>query len=213
MIRLELVVLIVAAFFAYNAYHDGKYTAMIRTNKKYLQVAGYIAAGVSLYLVLRKDPVRGKEMLLQASNTMKYLPIDKQTTSVLSPVIDFTMGSGRNFMSALNPPRTSDNIANMEQKILQSGSVRSVGAPHTHRQKQFGGHQKTKGTKRSVSETKKKYVASMQDWHCGDCRDKLNAWFEVDHKVRLEYGGGNDVENLVALCRNCHGKKTAFENM
>ena len=31
--------------------------------------------------------------------------------------------------------------------------------------------------------------------------------------MRLEYGGGNDVNNLIALCRNCHGKKTASENM
>jgi len=31
--------------------------------------------------------------------------------------------------------------------------------------------------------------------------------------VRLEYCGGNDVQNLIALCRNCHGKKTASENM
>jgi 5-methylcytosine-specific restriction endonuclease McrA len=31
--------------------------------------------------------------------------------------------------------------------------------------------------------------------------------------MRLEYGGTNDVDNLVALCRNCHGKKTASENM
>ena len=28
-----------------------------------------------------------------------------------------------------------------------------------------------------------------------------------------EYGGGNEVDNLIALCRNCHGKKTASENM
>jgi hypothetical protein len=68
-------------------------------------------------------------------------------------------------------------------------------------------------TKRSVSETKKKYVASSQNWKCGGCGNKLNAWFEVDHKVRLEYGGGNDVDNLVALCRECHGEKTAMENM
>lgn len=67
--------------------------------------------------------------------------------------------------------------------------------------------------KRSVSETKKKYVASQQDWKCGECRKTLNAWFEVDHKRRLEYGGSNEVDNLVALCRECHGKKTAFENM
>ncbi len=68
-------------------------------------------------------------------------------------------------------------------------------------------------TKRSVSETKKKYVAASQDWKCGGCGQKLNAWFEVDHKVRLEYGGGNEVNNLVALCRECHGEKTAMENM
>ena len=72
---------------------------------------------------------------------------------------------------------------------------------------------KRKGTKRSVGETKKKYVASKQSWKCGDCQEELTAWFEVDHTVRLEDGGGNDVDNLVALCRNCHGKKTAFENM
>jgi len=69
------------------------------------------------------------------------------------------------------------------------------------------------GTKRSVSETKKKYVASNQGWACGDCTKPLNAWFEVDHKVRLDQGGSNHVDNLVALCRECHGKKTAMENM
>ena len=67
--------------------------------------------------------------------------------------------------------------------------------------------------KRSVSETKKKYVASGQNWLCGDCGDKLSAWFEIDHAIRLDRGGSNEVENLVALCRNCHGKKTAMENM
>ena len=69
------------------------------------------------------------------------------------------------------------------------------------------------GTKRSVSETKKKYVAANQDWKCGHCKSQLDHTFEVDHKIRLEYGGGNDVQNLIALCRNCHGKKTASENM
>ena len=74
--------------------------------------------------------------------------------------------------------------------------------------------QSGKGTsKRSVSETKKKYVAANQDWKCGHCDSQLDHTFEIDHKIRLEYGGGNDVQNLIALCRNCHGKKTASENM
>jgi hypothetical protein len=68
-------------------------------------------------------------------------------------------------------------------------------------------------TKRSVSETKKKFVAAQQGWKCGKCNNQLTAWFEVDHKVRLEYGGSNEVGNLVALCRECHGEKTTRENL
>lgn len=67
--------------------------------------------------------------------------------------------------------------------------------------------------KRSVSETKKKWVASNQNWRCGECGKQLPAWFEVDHKLRLDHGGSNHVDNLVALCRDCHGKKTAIENL
>ena len=68
-------------------------------------------------------------------------------------------------------------------------------------------------TKRSVSETKKKYVASQQNWKCKHCQTQLTAWFEVDHVQRLEHGGSNEVTNLEALCRECHGKKTSMENM
>ena len=67
--------------------------------------------------------------------------------------------------------------------------------------------------KRSVSETKKKWVASNQNWCCGNCKKKLPAWFEVDHKISLENNGSNHVDNLVALCRDCHGEKTAKENL
>jgi len=73
--------------------------------------------------------------------------------------------------------------------------------------------QNSKTHKRSVSETKKKFVASNQNWKCGDCKEKLTAWFEVDHTIRLDQGGSNDISNLIALCRNCHGKKTSLENI
>ena len=60
---------------------------------------------------------------------------------------------------------------------------------------------------------KKKYIASNQNWKCKHCYTQLNAWFEVDHIKKLGHGGTNDVNNLEALCRECHGKKTAFENL
>lgn len=153
-----------------------------------------------LFLLMRKDPSKGKQLLLHANEAVKYMPIDKTSARILSPILDFTVRdtNENTFMGNLNPPAKMDQ-QRLEQRILTSG------------RSQQGGNGKS--TKRSVSETKKKYVASMQNWKCEDCRQKLNAWFEVDHKTRLEYGGSNEVDNLVALCRNCHGKKTAFENM
>jgi len=68
-------------------------------------------------------------------------------------------------------------------------------------------------TKRSVSETKKKYVAAQQGWNCGACKRQLPAWFEVDHIIRLDRGGNNEISNLIALCRDCHGRKTSTESL
>ena len=94
-----------------------------------------------------------------------------------------------------------NRMAYQEQKILNSGRI-----PESNKN--------TSGNvKRSVSETKKKYVAAQQGWNCGGCKKQLPAWFEVDHKIRLDNGGSNNVDNLVAVCRDCHGKKTAFENL
>ena len=75
------------------------------------------------------------------------------------------------------------------------------------------GNPKNSSTKRCVSETKKKFVASNQNWKCAHCSVQLPAWFEIDHKLRLDRGGDNHINNLEALCRNCHGKKTAMESM
>jgi hypothetical protein len=169
--------------------------------KKYYQMAFYGILGVGIYLLLKRNPAQCKNMLMHANNVVKYMPVDKRSLNLINPILDFTTndqsggsgGSGDNetktggFMSSFMKTNTPS-----EQRILQSGK---------------------RATKRSVSETKKKFVASQQNWKCGDCNNQLTAWFEVDHKTRLEYGGSNEVDNLVALCRECHGKKTAMENM
>ena len=189
--RLEVFILGLTAFFVYNAYNDGKYTKMLYSFKKYYKMLFYTFLGIGIYYLLKKNPNKGKEMLLCANNYVKYLPIDKETIDMLSPIIDFTDNQETNFISSINGVSLQKDYTN-KQRIINSG----------------------KGvTKRCVSETKKKYVASNQDWKCGQCHEQLNHTFEIDHKIRLEYGGDNDVQNLIALCRNCHGKKTASENM
>jgi hypothetical protein len=190
--RLEIFVLGLTAFFVYNAYADGKYTKMLMSFKKYYKMIFYTLLGIGIYYMLKKNPSRGKDMLLYANNVVKCLPIDRNSMDMLSPIIDFTGSNNRGFMEGFNDiePQTPGFCS--EQRILSSGRG---------------------GTKRSVSETKKKYVAANQEWKCGHCYNQLDHTFEIDHKIRLEYGGSNDVNNLIALCRNCHGKKTASENM
>ena len=128
---------------------------------------------------------------------IKYMPIDKSSMDMLTPIFDFTSKTNSSFMEGFNKGMNPDFQYNPVMASQQQRSVLSG----------------PKATKRSVSETKKKYVASMQDWKCGQCNNKLSHTFEIDHKIRLEHGGGNDATNLVALCRECHGEKTAMENM
>ena len=66
---------------------------------------------------------------------------------------------------------------------------------------------------RKVSDQLKKIVASQQHWNCKKCKNILDATYEVDHIIALEDGGNNDIHNLQALCRNCHGKKTMEDNI
>ena len=67
--------------------------------------------------------------------------------------------------------------------------------------------------KRNVSESKKKFIASNQKWKCAHCQNLLDNTYEVDHIIALYKGGSNELNNLEALCRNCHGKKTFMEKM
>lgn len=197
--RLELYIIIIAGFIIANIYTDGKYAKMLLSGKKYYQMAGVAFAALMIYILFKRNPVRAHQILNASNEYLRYLPVDRNTSNMISPLLDFT--SKQHFAeqpsygmdgSSYDRPILAMPDTNAESRIMQSGK---------------------KSTKRSVSETKKKFVASRQDWKCGDCQHQLTAWFEVDHKIRLEYGGSNHVDNLVALCRECHGKKTTMENL
>jgi 5-methylcytosine-specific restriction endonuclease McrA len=194
--KTEFIIIIITACIIYNIYTDGKYSKWYYIWKKEIQMAIVGLIGLSLYLVFKRNPSQCKNILLHANNVVKYLPIDKSTMGMISPILDFTSSNKVPFMDEMNSRLNPNHQYNFTPSNITQDSTGPV-----------------KATKRSVSETKKKYVASIQNWKCGECQKQLNAWFEVDHKVRLEYGGSNEVNNLVALCRECHGQKTAMENM
>jgi 5-methylcytosine-specific restriction endonuclease McrA len=55
-------------------------------------------------------------------------------------------------------------------------------------------------------------VAASQDCKCNVCSEKLSRDFEIDHIIPLASNGRDELENMQALCRGCHGKKTWREN-
>lgn len=194
--RPEIIVLLVTGFFIYNAYHDNKIIKFLHSYKKYYKMIFYASLGIGICVMMRKNPQKSRNFLYYANNVIKFLPIDRNSVDMLSPIIDFTSSTDQSFMESLNniPPCESNRINKMNATNIMMNSGKQT-------------------SKRSVSETKKKYVASTQNWICGHCNCQLDHTYEIDHKLRLEYGGNNDVNNLIALCRNCHGKKTASENM
>jgi hypothetical protein len=154
--------------------------------------------GLSAYLFIRKYPGHSRSLFTHANGIIKYLPIDKDATNLLFDLTD----KGQMFSE---PP---NSYAVQQNRVMNSGGGNAMASGAG-----LNTNGPVKATKRSVSETKKKFVAAQQGWKCGACKQQLPAWFEVDHKIRLDNGGSNHVDNLVALCRDCHGKKTAFENL
>jgi hypothetical protein len=201
--KFELLVFGITAFFIANVYHDGKYVHIIKSWKKYYQMAGIGFVGLSAYLFMKKYPGHSRSLFTHANGIIKYMPIDKDASDLLTPLFDMTKSS----MFSNDGGYENDNgmmMTHQQKRMMNSGT--NIGA-------NMGSNSGQANTKRSVSETKKKFVAAQQGWNCGACKKQLPAWFEVDHKTRLDQGGSNHVDNLVALCRDCHGKKTAFENL
>ena len=178
--RKDWFIIIATAGVIANIYYDNILFKKLKVWKKYYQMGAVGVFGVLMFIFFRKNPNDSRKLIEYAVGTMQYLPFDRGTTQLLTPVLKCA--------SAADAP-----------------SSRATGAPNVP-----GANLRTK---RSVSETKKKYVASQQNWLCSGCGDILTAWFEVDHTLSLESGGTNDVSNLVAMCRNCHGKKTAMQHI
>jgi len=181
--KAELLIFGVTGFLVANTYYDGKYTQMLQGWQKYLKMTMFAFIGLSLYVLIKKKPNESKGLLKHANDIIRYMPIDKNTANLISPIFDFTNAHAQMY---------GEDITPQMKRMMNSGSV-----AHS----------------RSVSETKKKFVAAQQNWKCAHCGRQLEATFQVDHKKRLADGGTNHVNNLDALCPNCHSKKTTMENM
>ena len=143
--KLEVLVLAVSGFFIANTYYEGNYIKILQSWQKYFKMAGFAFAGLSIYLFLKKNPSQSQSLVQELTNIVKFMPSAKSTLDVFTPFTDFTnqtpfMGGGGGG-GGMNMYGQSQQQQHQVNRIMESGKT---------------------GTKRCVSETKKKFVASQQ---------------------------------------------------
>ncbi len=198
--RIEILLMIITATIVSYIYTDGAIVRQVMAYKKYYQIGGVILGVFVLYTMIKKEPARATDLLRSGSAYMSYLPVDRNVTSFFEPLIDMTTGhrsQGQGFQDVYAPG----------QPIMSGGNLPATKAPVIR------GGDSAGRFKRSLSEGKKKYVASLQKWKCKICGELLDSTYEADHIVRLQYGGSNDLSNIQVLCKSCHAQKTQRESL
>lgn len=54
-------------------------------------------------------------------------------------------------------------------------------------------------------------IAASNAYDCTLCGERLGAQFHIDHRVALCNGGEDCLDNMQAICANCHATKTSVD--
>ena len=66
--------------------------------------------------------------------------------------------------------------------------------------------------RKKISKGVRQRIADNQQNKCGECEQILTPFFHLDHIVGLQFDGTDEESNLMALCYECHTKKSMCEN-
>ena len=123
--KLEILFFCVMAFLIYDTYYGGIYTKYLYSLKKYTKVISIGFLIFSVYLMLKRHPDKAPNLLRNANNFIRFLPLYRDGNS-MNTYYDNPIESSLGLFNPYTDQATS--------RIINSGKH---------------------GTKRSVSETKK----------------------------------------------------------
>ena len=187
----SLLVILICGAVIWDIVSGGKVQRRLADVQKYGKAAIALVVGLGVLLMVNKPGNSNVDMMRTASDIVSVMPASATTR---------LMKGGIGFVSQANNSGFGNWADQADTLSAQS---------KTSTQAMSGGKTKT----RSVSEARKKSVAASQGWRCSACNEMLSATYEVDHIIELQDGGTNDVSNLTAMCRNCHGEKTLQERL
>jgi len=148
--KLELLILLITVLVLLNTYFEGKLISKLKKYEKYYKMVFFAFIGLCIYLYIKKNPNNYKDFVTNSNSYIKYLPIDRNTASIITPIIDFTSNS---ISKELNNNYNIYNNPNIQKSV--SFSSHSNNNHHLSKQQQKILYSGNTSTKRSVSETKK----------------------------------------------------------
>jgi hypothetical protein len=197
--RIELWILLISGLLIYDVYYDNKYSKLFFSYKKYYKIMLIGIGSIFVYYLFKKKPDQFKNLIQSSNDLFRQIPLGRktlETMDIINPIFNLT-----------NTPSLMNNFMENNEEIINNQNtqnIKNINNNNNNKQNNDNGI-----IKRNVGETKKRYVASRQNWCCGNCKNQLSYTYEIDHNIALKDGGDNSVENLIALCRECHGRKTA----
>ena len=199
--NLFFIIFIPVLLFIINEYYQNKIFLYFEKFYKYSKIIALFIPFALAYF----NPDFVKKLLIYFKDIDKE-PIHQNMNDMMTSYFD-TKKNNKN----LNFVRTNNQFVNNNGYYNNVPNYQQNNNQQPQPKKKF--LHKLNKVKRSVSESKKKYIASNQKWRCAHCNNLLDNTYEVDHIIALYRGGTNDLTNLEALCRNCHGVKTFKEKM
>ena len=112
--------------------------------------------------------------------------------------------------TVLKEMREKNKVYKLEHKIMKAEIAVLTAALNKHEPEITNETSTTK--RKKISKGVRQRVADNQQNKCGECEQILTPFFHLDHIVGLQFDGTDEESNLMALCYECHTKKSMCEN-
>ena len=117
--KINFVIFLITAFLIANTYYDGKFTEYLTRGKKYYKMATFAFVGLSIYLFVNKNPGESRNLVKHATDLIRYMPIDSNTSDMLTPLFDFT--NARDKINQMGQSNINIQMTPQTRRMMNSG--------------------------------------------------------------------------------------------
>ena len=126
--KINFIIFLITVFLVANTYYDGKFTDYIVKGKKYYKMATFAFIGLSMYIFINKNPQQSHNLVKNATEFIKYMPMDSNTSDLLTPLFDFTNAHDK--MNHLNQQNIQMNVTPQHKRMMRSGGTSTKRCGH-----------------------------------------------------------------------------------